>query len=306
MDFLAQARSFTRHILRFRSMAIFALCLSVPGLASTKIIYGKDDRQDLYQVTNPFHQQMASSSVALFNESSLKVKAPGLLALKPFSLTRKRKVCSFEPFATQPALAFCSGVLIAKDIVLTAAHCIVDEAQCQRTRFVFDYSINELGQTLDEVSESNVYSCQRIVLRKKEESVPDYAFIQLDREVMGHRPARLSTNLFRWMSIGTPLVMIGNPSGLPTKVDSGGVILDSGNGNYFKASTDSFHGSSGSAVFNSITGEIEGILVNGSTDYVKHPKLACMVSRRCQIGECKGETISRVPELKIERGVEKP
>jgi hypothetical protein len=44
-------------------------------------------------------------------------------------------------------------------------------------------------------------------------------------------------------------MMIGSPSGLPVKVDAGGSVRTPQQGNYLLATTDSFGGNSGSAVW---------------------------------------------------------
>ena len=74
--------------------------------------------------------------------------------------------------------------------------------------------------------------------------------------------------------VGTPLVMIGHPSGLPQKIsDKAKVLAIRPNG--FTTDLDAFQGNSGSAVFNASNGELLGILVNGNEDYRHNSSLNC-------------------------------
>ncbi len=73
------------------------------------------------------------------------------------------------------------------------------------------------------------------------------------------------------------LVVIGRPSGLPTKVADGAQVR-SVNDVFLVANLDTYGGNSGSAVFNAVTGVVEGILVRGDTDYVYNAQLGCRVS----------------------------
>lgn len=87
----------------------------------------------------------------------------------------------------------------------------------------------------------------------------DFALIRLDRPVRGRNPVLLNRDD---VSEGTPLLMIGNPDGLPLKV-AGNARVRQLFQNYFVANLDAFHGNSGSPVFNAGTGLLEGLLSRG-------------------------------------------
>ena len=70
------------------------------------------------------------------------------------------------------------------------------------------------------------------------------------------------------IQVGEPLCLIGHPWGLPTKVSHTAEVLKNDGLTWFMANLDSFEGNSGSAVFNELTGEVEGILVRGKPDAV--------------------------------------
>ena len=54
-------------------------------------------------------------------------------------------------------------------------------------------------------------------------------------------------------------------------------------------------GNSGSAVFNSATGLVEGILVRGEQDYVL--KGDCRVSNVCPVDGCRGEDVTKISNV---------
>jgi hypothetical protein len=79
-------------------------------------------------------------------------------------------------------------------------------------------------------------------------------------------------------------VVIGHPTGLPTKISPEGKITRNVEKYTFSANLDTFHGNSGSAVFDANTGVVEGILIQGRNDYVpsrsNDPK-SCMIVNKC-------------------------
>ena len=94
---------------------------------------------------------------------------------------------------------------------------------------------------------------------------------------------------------GTAITVIGHPSGLPTKISGGANVRSTDQQAYFVANLDTYGGNSGSAVFNTMTREVEGILVRGETDYVSNG--TCNVSKVCPTTGCRGEDCTRIAEL---------
>src|SRR6185295_6557109 len=91
------------------------------------------------------------------------------------------------------------------------------------------------------------------------------------------------------------IIVIGHPAGLPTKVAGGAAVRDEKPAGYFTANLDTYGGNSGSAVFNAVTGLVEGILVRGENDYVW--KGSCRVSNVCTNEGCRGEDVTKVSAL---------
>ena len=91
-------------------------------------------------------------------------------------------------------------------------------------------------------------------------------------------------------------MVIGHPSGLPTKVAEGASVRSVDTA-FFTANLDTYGGNSGSAVFNSLSGEVEGILVRGETDYVFDNERSCHSSYHCGDDECSGEDVVKISEV---------
>lgn len=277
-------------------IALIAIVSINQSFAGDRVIYGEDNRKDLYQVTNPFYKQLAESTVVLVQNSDLSQNSSGVVQVNAQSFQSLMGVCSNEPFADQPSGGFCSGSLIGKNLILTAGHCIESMQECQGTSFVFGYAVNKRGEYPREVAQNDVYKCTNILHTQRVGSGADFAIVQIDRDVVGRTPLKVAKNrVTSEITAGTKLVMIGHPAGLPTKVDDGAKVRDASPNGYFVANTDSYGGNSGSAVFNQTTGEIEGVLVRGETDYVF--RNGCYVSNVCADNACRGEDITKASAI---------
>jgi V8-like Glu-specific endopeptidase len=268
--------------------------MGMTAQAEVNVIYGQDDRLDMYQVTDAMHRELADSTVVLMRRSSIQQNASGELAISAPRWGTARNMCSNERFADQPSGGFCSGSLIAPNIMLTAGHCITSESACASTSFVFGYAVNREGLYPRTTVSNQVYNCASIIRREQVGSGADYALIRLDRAVQNHASLRIANRTTQMEAPnGTGLIMIGHPAGLPTKVEAGGRIRSNSPSGFFVATTDSYGGNSGSAVFNAVTGEIEGVLVRGEQDYVS-TSAGCSVSKVCAEGACRGEDVTKV------------
>ncbi len=250
---------------------------SVP--AADKIIYGADDRLDLRDVRSQALLEVASSTAAMIPKwkvSYLTRKNMPSSVLSLLTLQGSMGVCAHERFAKQPAVADCSGFLVDEKTIVTAGHCISESSGCKENSWVFGYALDAAGDDFPLVSQSDVYSCKRVVRSVLNEiDRMDYAVVELDRPVRGRRP--LSFRKSGKLQLGTEILVIGHPSGLPTKVAGGAQVLEYDNNVFFRANLDTYGGNSGSAVFNAETLEVEGILVRGARDYVQSP-LGCLIS----------------------------
>ena len=89
--------------------------------------------------------------------------------------------------------------------------------------FIFDFQLANSLQMSPQVlaiPEDNVFFCSNYQYRL--DSTSDWAVVELDRYVPNREalPLRQSGEVDE----GTPLIMVGHPSGLPTKVADGAAV----------------------------------------------------------------------------------
>lgn len=289
----------------------FLLVLSVLTSLSSfaqvhnKSIYGEDNRKDIYEVTNPSHLKLAQSTAAMINKGFVKVGETST-QIKSLNLSYTQLTCEDVRFSDQITAADCSGFLIAEDVIATAGHCVKTVKDCEDTHWVFGFEMNKDSKTETtskfivtmDVPSSDVYSCKNIITQKLDDRKKlDYALIRLDRKVEGRDPLKVRTS--GKLKKKVPLLVIGNPSGLPTKV-ADNASVKSVDKTVFYSNLDAFGGNSGSAVFNAETEEVEGILVAGRKDYVFNSVLKCQVPTKYDQddGSEKATKITVIPELK--------
>ncbi|HTL12246.1 MAG TPA: trypsin-like peptidase domain-containing protein [Bdellovibrionota bacterium] len=255
------------------------------------VIYGDDNRKDLSQVSDPFWLERADATVALIKADNITDMGGGRSHIDASSFADSNMLCSSEPFRDQAAAAFCSGFLVAPDTMITAGHCISDQGDCDATRLVFGFSLRNPGAVATNVATSDIYSCASIVHSQSIGDGADFAVIKLTRAVTGHQPLTLRRE--GALAVGDGLTVIGHPAGLPTKIAGGANVRALMNG-FVRANLDTYGGNSGSAVFNSQTGEVEGVLVRGEQDF--EYKDGCYISKRCASDACRGEDVTKIAE----------
>jgi V8-like Glu-specific endopeptidase len=277
------------------TLSLLALLFVVNSNATNKVIYGEDDRLDVFEATNQKHVELSKSTAAMI--PSYKIKSlnsyESLLVGKSLEAGGK---CASEKFASQPTVANCSGFLVDKNKIVTAGHCITSESDCKSNSWVFDYKVSYSTQDEVVVEKSKIYKCKKIISRSLDSSSQnDYALIELEEVVEDRKPLKFRTS--GKAKVGDKLVVIGHPTGLPTKIAAGAKIRKVGSV-FFTANLDTYGGNSGSAVFNATTGVIEGILVRGDTDYVWSSNQGCQVSNVIGSNSGRGEDVTLITNIK--------
>jgi len=257
-----------------------------------KVIYGTDDRQDIFQVGDPRILTDAASVVALADAGDLTDNGDGTFSLDGTTLGTRRNLCASEPFRDQPAAAFCTGFLVDPSLVATAAHC-VDAGTLSTVRFIFGYEMTDATTAVTRIPAGEIYRGIRIIGREIGTEGTDWAVVQLDRPVLNHPFVRIRRT--DRIPVGAGVHVIGHPSGLPKKYAGNAAVRDNAPARFFVANLDTYGGNSGSPIFNSATHEVEGVLVRGETDYV--PNGSCTVSNVCPVNGCRGEDCTRTPEF---------
>jgi hypothetical protein len=271
------------------SWAFFTLAAS-PAFATPPVIYGEDDRRDLFDADVPeLMFEVAKSTAVLIRKEQIRM-TNGNCQLPSSTFGDSFRLCMDEPFREQPNPGFCSGFLVGPDVFVTAGHCITSASDCASTAFVFGFGYSSRDQDVTNLPESDVYFCKEIIAREqRSDNKSDFAVLRLDRPVTDRTPLQFRRE--GTIPSGASVTMIGHPSGLPTKVSAGANVRRNDNPVYFVANLDAYGGNSGSAVVDSATGMVEGILVRGETDFVTSGD--CRKSNRCLNDACRGEDVTR-------------
>lgn len=243
--------------------------IEAPTGSSLDVIYGADNRQDIYTVVNAQQLSVAQATCLVVPESELTNNGNGTYTLSTSAWTFQsgRTICADEPFRGQLTAGFCTGFLVGPDLLATAGHCITSAGSCGSSAFVFGFE--QLGPNsppLTTISADNVYFCTSIVNRIQSGD-KDHAIVQLDRDVINRDP--LPIRRTGTVTNGDSLFVVGHPVTLPMKAAGGAVVKNAkGDTAYFQANLDTYGGNSGSPVFGMSSGLIEGILVRGAPDFV--------------------------------------
>lgn len=276
-----------------------------------KVIYGEDDRKDVYEVDGPLRDLAMRSIVAILQPSSLDESDSSNVRIVSDPVGRALGLCRSERFWDDPFAAVCSGTLIADDLVLTAGHCFGKSlagrptgpaAQaCKDRRFVFGY-YKESPDEMHRLTSHDVFTCAELVAFRNQGAMVDFsrvdldfAIVRLDRPATPRfAPARLRAD--RSMSMGSPLTVLGFPSGTPLKIAANGQVMAvRAEGDSYSATVDTFSGNSGSGIFDSRSLEQVGVLLGGEPDYVR--KGSCSVVSRCSETGCDGTRSERIHQL---------
>lgn len=257
-----------------------------------KVIYGADDRVDIYELTEAEDLQDADGVVALVDSGNVSDNGNGTSDLTGQTFEDAKSLCASEPFRTQPARAFCSGFLIDPSFVATAGHCI-DTGSLSSARFVFGFEMIDATTARTTMDNTEIYRAIRIIGRTYTSGATDWALVQLDRPVKNHRvvPIRRSGKI----PDNEAVHVIGHPSGIPKKFADGANVRENSHADYFVANLDTYGGNSGSPIFRSSNHIVEGILVRGDTDFVWNG--SCRVSNVCPNNGCNGEDCTRTTEF---------
>lgn len=254
-------------VLGWAAPLAFAGCGPTGGAAVSErtdsIIYDDDGRREVYESPDPLRRVAALAVAAVVPKVVLiQRSSTDPVQFTSAALGDAYQLCDGQRFENQPTAAVCSAVLVDKDLVLTSAHCMAQADACEALAFVFDYYYRE-PELLERITGSDVFGCRRVVAQGKGEL--DYAFVQLDRSV-GRQPVERSMD--EPLAGSRSLNVVGTPSGLPLKVETGIALLAAPpSPSRIALASDTFEGSSGSGVFDA-DGRLFGIVARGATDYV--------------------------------------
>ncbi|HLV20585.1 MAG TPA: serine protease [Polyangiaceae bacterium] len=240
------------------------------GVAAQAVLYGADDRIEYRELEpGPLRQIIGSSTVALIERVRLAQHPDGSYALDAAALQQAYGLCDGARFAEQVTAAFCGGVLLAPDVVLTAGHCVPSERACEELVLARNYALPDQRASQLRLSPSDLFACKRVLYRVVEASphLRDFALLELDRPAADARLPAL--RLRGSLDAASPFVMAGFGLGLPMKIDPNVAVLDHRRLelDYAHVSADAFARNSGSPIFTE-TGDLVALLAAGEPDWV--------------------------------------
>ncbi|WP_336093384.1 trypsin-like peptidase domain-containing protein [Leeuwenhoekiella sp. CH_XMU1409-2] len=237
-----------------------------PG-STSRGVFGPDDRKEAQDAIG--YQDFVRATAVMVSKESIRNNVAYSYSLRE-RLSMTFNTDNFDDnvmFLEQPALANCTGFLIAPDILVTAGHCIKTIEDAEPYVWVFDYTSTQQFNTNTHaipLDPDDVYEVAEVLSAAlDDETSDDYAVLRLKRK-SDRRPYRFRTS--GTITEGTGVNTIGAPTGLPLKFAENAEVVDASPTNWFKSDIDSFPGNSGGPVFDDY-GWIEGILVRGAVTY---------------------------------------
>ena len=256
--------------------------LPPPTDPANEIVYGSDDRLDQFEVSDPFLRELGEAVCIITFAGNLINNGDGTYSLSGFQRWNSQSglsLCEGVRFQDQLRFGFCTGFLVGPDLVATAGHCV--DGDVSGLAYIFDF--NQSGPNTrspggDEIDPSRIpaasvyFAGQADPVKQRLADDDDYGVVKLDRPVRTADDSgeRIPLTIRREgeLSLGEPLLVIGHGNVLPKKYDSGGTVKTSDVAKpFFAANLDTFGGNSGSPVINALTGQVEGILVRGNSDW---------------------------------------
>ncbi len=260
----------------------------------SKVIYGEDDRIDVYQETDELRLQWAASTCALIGTTRLTQNQDGSWTLSsPATYSRFGvSACDGEPFGDQPTAASCTGFMVSDDLIVTAGHCY-STSSLSTVRFVFGFWMEDSVTPRLNFLESEVYQGIEVVSYASTGEF-DHSVVRVDRPITAPGASAFIVRREGTIQPGEYVGVIGHPSGLPMKIAFGDTYVRSSSATgYFVANLDTYGGNSGSPVINATTGMLEGILVRGATDFILDSVNSCFRSNVYSNTEGRGEDVTK-------------
>lgn len=193
------------------------------------------------------------------------------------------RLCPDEPYYSQPTVGFGTAFFIDNDKIITALHCF-DNKNIKDVYFVLGYVLANIDGTINpEFNSGQVFKIKKIVRKLVDY---DIVILQLDKSYQGFYPPIAKNYEYK---LKNPIYALGYPIGLPLKLATNASIKSKPDNLFVYTTLDTYHGNSGSPVFDKSTNEIIGILLEGGVDFVNQGN--CNRSYLCARSDCLGEKV---------------
>ncbi len=213
------------------------------------------------------------------------------------------RYCTTQPFTEQKIWAGCSGTLVAKDVVLTAGHCVRDEADCKNLSFALDF---DSSAAIDDIrlNKNKLFSCKKVIYSSKpvpKTQLEDWALIQLTKPVLDRPPIKLYPPQTPRIA---DIVVLGHPMGIAKKISTGFIHQNDYTYNiqnpkspFYRSHFLTPAGSSGGGVY-SADFKFFGVVVRGGTAHESDDG-RCIVPAECTSQSCPWAEVQKVDFEKI-------
>ncbi len=225
-----------------------------------------DNRREINSVKEKKVIRNAHSVTLICKKNNLLDTGNGAWELKVKCYGETYYLYHSEPFYHQPVSAglMCTGVLVAANVVATAAHFLNGSGGVRNLVFLFDFVMGANGKPTLRFPKEKVYQGLEVLYREYDVGTPgasgaDIALLRLDRNVEGQEIAKLSKEP---AVKGKKLYSLGHPCGLPMKYAPGGFVKHI-EPTFIMTELDLYSCSSGSPVFSQDTHELQGTVSGG-------------------------------------------
>lgn len=182
-----------------------------------------------------------------------------------FKAITKVYICESEPFFSDPACGYGSGVAVGPDLLLTAGHNL-DVTDIGMSYVVFGLRFPAKGKSI-RVPRDQVFKAT-VIDRKVTDEGPDWAILRLKHAFdEGANVDLVYAKLSDTDNYPdrTKVLLAGHPSGLPLIIDEGGWISP-GTPHHLYIWADTMPGNSGSPVFHRDSGKLCGVYLGSISD----------------------------------------
>ena len=156
-----------------------------------KSLYGVDNRIEVMDIPQLEQRNHAEAVAALFEADKIADNGDGTSTLETTEYGKTYNLCAGQKFLTQPIGAFCTGFLVAPDLMATAGHCIKDVSDTDQIRFVFNYRLHDDGKPVTVVKNADIYRVASVVGKKEENNGADWALVRIDRPATNYQHLRV-------------------------------------------------------------------------------------------------------------------
>jgi hypothetical protein len=235
-----------------------------------------DSRKDLFEITDNCIRANFSSTAGIFTNDALNDAGNGYWEIRTKHYGKKLNLCQTEFFYDQPSAAgsLCTGVLVKKNVILTAAHFIKGNRSINDLRIIFGFAMINPHTAITKFPGEKIYRATGVVYSREDSKLngttgSDWALVTLDREVKDQPIVTMSQDtVFTEESI----FLFGFPLGLPLKL-SFGSVAETNHIDHFMAHVDVFMGNSGSPLFSAETHKMVGMVIKtDSKDFIRTAK----------------------------------